>query len=132
MKSPEPGCSLLITSAPISPSSPAQNGAAMRVPRSRTRSPSSGPPLMAFPSTWHTELCASYSENGDGTSSRQSEHSFADDVALDLVGAGEDRRRLVVEPTALPAAVARVAVGVAPQRRGGAEHGHGGVVQTLA
>src|SRR5437763_953233 len=43
MKSPRPGCSTLTTSAPISPSSPAQNGAAMRVPRSRTRRPSSGP-----------------------------------------------------------------------------------------
>src|SRR3954465_7200560 len=43
MKSPVPGCSILITSAPCSPSSPAQNGAAMRVPRSRTRRPVSGP-----------------------------------------------------------------------------------------
>src|SRR5262249_44424810 len=42
MKSPRPGCSILTTSAPISPSRPAQNGAAMRVPRSRTRTPSSG------------------------------------------------------------------------------------------
>src|SRR5579885_2834286 len=43
MKSPVPGCSTLMTSAPCSPSNPAQNGAAMRVPRSRTRTPSSGP-----------------------------------------------------------------------------------------
>src|SRR5436309_2351435 len=43
MKSPVPGCSIFTTSAPISPSRPAQKGAAMRVPRSRTRSPSSGP-----------------------------------------------------------------------------------------
>ena len=32
-----------MTSAPSSPSSPAQNGAEMRVPTSMTRSPSSGP-----------------------------------------------------------------------------------------
>ena len=43
MKSPPRGCSILMTSAPCSPSSPAQNGAAMRVPRSRTRTPASGP-----------------------------------------------------------------------------------------
>src|ERR1700730_14265979 len=43
MKSPVRGCSILTTSAPISPRSPAQNGAAMRVPMSSTRSPSSGP-----------------------------------------------------------------------------------------
>src|SRR5690242_21879222 len=45
MKSPEPGCSILTTSAPCSPSRPAQNGAAMRVPRSRTRRPVSGPAI---------------------------------------------------------------------------------------
>src|ERR1700694_276876 len=43
MKSPVRGCSILTTSAPISPRSPAQNGAAMRVPMSSTRTPSSGP-----------------------------------------------------------------------------------------
>ncbi len=43
MKSPRPGCSILMTSAPCSPSRPAQKGAAMRVPRSRTRTPASGP-----------------------------------------------------------------------------------------
>src|SRR5438477_10576628 len=43
MKSPRPGCSILTTSAPCSPSSPAQNGAAIRVPRSRTRRPARGP-----------------------------------------------------------------------------------------
>src|SRR4051794_5708734 len=43
MKSPPRGCSTLMTSAPCSPSRPAQNGAAMRVPRSRTRRPASGP-----------------------------------------------------------------------------------------
>ena len=42
MKSPPRGSSTLITSAPISPSSPAQNGALMRVPTSMTRTPSSG------------------------------------------------------------------------------------------
>src|SRR5436190_21797113 len=115
MKSPVPGCSILMTSAPSSPSSPAQTGAAMRVPRSSTRSPSSGP-LMAFPSTTYTLLCASYLENERGwRSSWQSQHSLADDVALDLVRAREDRRRLVVEPAALPAAVAGIVVRIAPQ-----------------
>src|SRR5438105_10365621 len=42
MKSPPRGCSILMTSAPCSPSKPAQKGAAMRVPRSRTRTPASG------------------------------------------------------------------------------------------
>ena len=41
-------------------------------------------------------------------------------------------RRLVVEPRPLPRAVARVVVGAAPQRRGGPEHRHRGVVQALA
>ena len=48
----------------------------------------------------------------------QAEHPFADHVSLDLVGAGEDRRRLIVEPGPLPRAVAGVVVGIAPQRRG--------------
>ncbi len=43
MKSPWPGSSTLITSAPSSPSSPAQNGAEMRVPTSTTLMPLSGP-----------------------------------------------------------------------------------------
>src|SRR4051812_237731 len=43
MKSPPRGCSILMTSAPCSPNRPAQNGAAIRVPRSRTRTPSSAP-----------------------------------------------------------------------------------------
>src|SRR4051812_22092578 len=116
MKSPAPGCSILMTSAPCSPSSPAQNGAAMRVPRSRTRSPSSGPVvILASP---EPVFGPSGRQNPGARSSGESQHALADDVALDLVGAGEDRRRLVVEPAALPAAVARVAVGVAPQRRG--------------
>ena len=68
----------------------------------------------------------------DGVGRGQAEHPLADDVALDLVGAGEDRRRLVVEPRPLPLAVARVAVGAAPQRRGRAEHGIADVVQPLA
>src|ERR1700687_1264112 len=42
MKSPLPGSSTLITSAPKSASSVAANGAAMRVPRSRMRTPASG------------------------------------------------------------------------------------------
>src|SRR5215210_8238985 len=42
MKLPVPGCPTLSSSAPISPITPAQNGAAMRVPKSRTRTPSSG------------------------------------------------------------------------------------------
>src|ERR1017187_7563773 len=43
MKSPPTGSSTLMTSAPSSPSSPAQNGAEMRVPTSRTRIPWRGP-----------------------------------------------------------------------------------------
>src|SRR5580698_6812864 len=43
MKSPSPGSSTVMTSAPISPSSPAQNGAEMRVPTSRTLRPDNGP-----------------------------------------------------------------------------------------
>ena len=39
MKSPPPGSSTLMTSAPSSPRSPAQNGAEIRVPTSRTRMP---------------------------------------------------------------------------------------------
>src|SRR5688572_20462921 len=110
MKSPLPGCSILITSAPISPSNPAQNGAAMRVPRSSTRNPSSGP-LIARPAllTVHTgQICPVCTDRTTAGSPRQTQHSLADDVALDLVGSGEDRRRLVVEPAALPAAVAGV------------------------
>src|SRR5215217_879104 len=54
MKSPLPGCSTLTTSAPISPSNPAQNGAAIRVPRSSTRKPSSGPLMTTCVSERHT------------------------------------------------------------------------------
>src|SRR5437660_6314637 len=43
MKSPTPGCSILMTSAPSSASSVAANGAPIRVPRSSTRTPSSAP-----------------------------------------------------------------------------------------
>src|SRR3954453_10605732 len=152
MKSPVPGCSILITSAPISPSRPAQNGAAMRVPRSRTRKPSSAPvagltsavpalarrtsrglrPRTPSPSGSLALARPARRAKSIGGSPRQSQHSLADDVALDLVGACEDRRRLVVEPTALPAAVTWVGVGVAPEWGGGAEHGHGGVVQPFA
>ena len=63
----------------------------------------------------------------------QAEHALADDVALDLVGAGQDRGRLVVEPRALPLAVARVV-----RRRRASSGGAGpstaiaGVVQALA
>ncbi len=46
MKSPTPGSSTLITSAPRSASRVAANGAATRVPRSRTRTPASGPLMM--------------------------------------------------------------------------------------
>ena len=42
MKSPPRGSSTLMTSAPISPRRPAQNGAPMRVPTSITRSPARG------------------------------------------------------------------------------------------
>src|SRR5690242_7382876 len=113
MKSPVPGCSILTTSAPCSPSSPAQNGAAMRVPRSSTRTPESGDPGMV--------LNLRRGAFGGRRLSRHPEHALAQDVALDLVGAGPDRRRLVVEPRPLPGAVARVAVGTVPERRGGAE-----------
>src|SRR5438045_5441095 len=112
MKSPPWGCSTLMTSAPCSPSSPAQNGAEIRVPTSTTRTPSRGP------------LTA-------GGSPGEAQHPLAHDVALDLVGAGEDRRRLVVEPGALPAPVARVVGRAPPQRRRLAQHHHGGVVQAL-
>src|SRR5205807_5332360 len=43
MKSPIPGCSILMTSAPSSARSVAANGAPIRVPRSSTRTPSSAP-----------------------------------------------------------------------------------------
>src|SRR5271166_4559293 len=43
MKSPCPGSSTLMTSAPSSPSSPAQNGAEILVPTSTTRTPARGP-----------------------------------------------------------------------------------------
>ena len=49
-----------------------------------------------------------------------------------LVGASEDRRRLVVEPRPLPRAVARVVRRSPPQRRCGTEHGHGRLVQPFA
>ena len=54
MKSPSPGSSTLITSAPSSPSSPAQKGAEIRVPTSTTRMPASGPvgSLMLRGSGW--------------------------------------------------------------------------------
>src|SRR5580700_9562944 len=50
MTSPSPGSSILMTSAPSSPSSPAQKGAEIRVPTSITRRPESGPAAPA-PST---------------------------------------------------------------------------------
>src|SRR5882672_2465942 len=64
-----------------------------------------------------------------GRLAREAEHPLADDVALDLVAAREDRRGLVVEPRALPHAVARIVAGPLPQRRRRAEHRHGRVVQ---
>src|ERR1700722_2887216 len=103
MKSPSPGSSTLITSAPSSPSRPAQNGAEIRVPTSITRSPASGPSAM--------------------TGAWQAGHPLADDVALDLGGAGPDGRRLVVQPRPLPRAVARVVGRPLPQRGGRADHG---------
>src|SRR5207253_11033821 len=66
-----------------------------------------------------------------GRLAREAEHPLADDVALDLVAAREDRRRLVVEPRPLPHAVARIVAGPLPQRRRRAEHRHGAVVQPL-
>src|SRR5271166_530702 len=54
MKSPSPGSSTLITSAPSSPSSPAQKGAEILVPTSTTRTPARGagtggaPPAMVM------------------------------------------------------------------------------------
>ena len=45
MKSPSPGSSTLITSAPSSPSNPAQNGAEIRVPASTTLMPARGPAM---------------------------------------------------------------------------------------
>src|SRR5437870_3119182 len=84
--------------------------------------------LGRFMVTVATAPSTSYTTSATG----QSQHTLADDVALYLVGAGEDRRGLVVEPGPLPGAVARVSVGAPPQRRGGTEHGHGRVVQALA
>src|ERR1035441_2635243 len=49
MKSPPTGSSTLMTSPPSSPSSPAQNGAEMRVPTSRTRMPWRGPAGVGSP-----------------------------------------------------------------------------------
>src|SRR5262245_21242175 len=63
---------------------------------------------------------------------RQAERALTDEVALDLVRPGPDRRRLVVEPRALPVPVARVVGRTPPQRRGRAEHRHRGVVEPLA
>src|SRR5680860_868262 len=67
-----------------------------------------------------------------GTLPGQSEHSLADDVALDLVRARPDRAGLVVEPRALPPSVAGVVLRPAPQRRLGSEHCHDRVVESLA
>src|ERR671925_175596 len=47
MKSPVPGCSTLMTSAPSSARSVAANGAPIRVPRSSTRIPVSAPVMRA-------------------------------------------------------------------------------------
>src|SRR6266567_2156063 len=52
--------------------------------------------------------------------SGQTEHTLADDVALDLVGPGPDRRRLVVEPGSLP---------LAHERRVRSKGGHAYIVQ---
>ncbi len=62
----------------------------------------------------------------------QAEHPLADDGALDLVGPGEDRGGLVVEPGPLPLAVARVAGGAARQHGGRAQQVEGQAVQPLA
>src|SRR5262245_14298433 len=62
----------------------------------------------------------------------EAQRALADEVPLDLVRPGPDRRRLVVEPRALPRPVARVVARTPPQRRGGPEHRHRGVVQALA
>src|SRR5438105_631639 len=83
-----------------------------------------------FRVTMATAPSTSYSTAESVT--RQPQHALADDVALDLVGAGEDRRGLVVEPRALPGAVARIAISAAPQRRRRAQNGHCGLVQALA
>src|ERR1700716_698282 len=66
-----------------------------------------------------------------GRPAREAEHPLPDDVALDLVGAREDRRRLVVEPRALPDTVARVVGGALPPGRRDAEPPHGGGGQSL-
>src|SRR5947209_7094412 len=62
----------------------------------------------------------------------QSQHAFADDVALDLVGAREDRRRLVVEPRALPRAVTGIVGRTPPEGGGRTQHGHRRLVQAFA
>src|ERR1700683_5633162 len=111
MKSPSPASSTLITSAPSSPSSPAQNGAEIRVPTSTTRMPFSGP--------------------RPSSATRQPQHPLAHQRALNLVGAREDGGRLVIEPRALPGAVVGVARGALPQRRGRAEDVERRLVQPL-
>ena len=78
MKSPPPGSSTLITSAPSSPSRPAQNGAEILVPTSMTRMPCSGPPGVGE------------SAMTPSSAAGQAEHPLAHQRALDLVRPGED------------------------------------------
>ena len=61
----------------------------------------------------HARNTAAEGPRGSVLLAGQAERALADDVALDLVGAGPDRAGLVVEPRALPRAVAGV---VAPRR----------------
>src|SRR3954447_9854791 len=139
MKSPPPGCSIFTTSAPISPSRPAQNGAAMRVPRSSTRNPSSGP-LISTPACLLRTACAPRTPCGRRLRAPrgslrlpwEAERALTDHVPLDLVRARPDRARLVVEPAALPRAVAGIVGRIAPQRRRLTEHRHRSVVHPLA
>ena len=122
MKSPPAGSSILMTSAPMSPSSPAQNGA--RDAGADVDAPA-GPRVAADRRVRHAAVTTSWP--GEGGPSTRSPRIVR---WISFVPA-HTRRRLVVEPRALPLAAAGVVVGLAPQRRGVAEHGHDGVVHAL-
>src|SRR5437016_7547975 len=98
MKSPCPGSSTLITSAPRSASSVAAKGAPIRVPRSRTRMPASGP-LMARVNREPARVSSS-------ARPWQAEHSLGEDVPLDLGRPGEEGCSAIVEIGAGEAAAA--------------------------
>src|SRR5262245_58733814 len=105
-----------MSSAPCSPSNPAQNGAAIRVPASMTRTPASFE-VTCYPQSRRFRLTG------------EAEDALADQVALDLVRAGEDRSGLVEEVRTLPRAVAGIAGRAFPERGCRSEHVEGDVVE---